>query len=655
MLGVRPSFLTGSLLLLSLLLACDGDPLFAPSAALVRPPATLTASAVSPYQINLTWQDNSPNETGFELYRSTPDPSGPFTRLATAGANATTYGDAGLTQKTQYCYQVRAFKTSGPNTSYSPFSQTACATTPGPPAAPSNANATPLNSQAVDLTWSDNSGTEDGFRLERGASSEGPWAEIAKTAPNVTSYRDEGRTSEQVVCYQVIAFNTYGASEPSNADCTAPPAAPSGLTATATQDQAIDLAWVDNSQVEDGYEVERSRGVAAWSVIAVLPANATSYRDGGVTANVRYEYRVRATKDQGYSSFSNDASALIPISVSQSSLIAFSSDRDGDFAIFLMNPDGSGVTRLTDPLVRNAGPSWSPDGARIAFGGDAYCFRDIYVMNRDGSMPTPLTSCEGVNRFPAWSPDGQHIVFASDRDAVCTYICGDDIYVMDTDGSNVRRLTDNPGEDWLPAWSPDGARIAFSSDRDGTYPALDIYVMNTDGSGVVRLTYDAAFNIDPAWSPDGSKIAFSSSRDGFNEIWVMNADGTGLARLTGDQGYDIHPTWSPDGTRLAFMRAALQCDYDYCYIVGASIAVMGADGGGLVNLTDGSAEDGEPSWGRSVGGSMTATALKGGSRTARVGRTERAPRVRLDARRTGVDAKGMRRAVRVPADSRPTR
>ena len=115
--------------------------------------------------------------------------------------------------------------------------------------------------------------------------------------------------------------------------------------------------------------------------------------------------------------------------------------------------------------------------------------------------------------------------------------------------------------------------------------------------------------------------------------------------------------WPGNVRQLAgvLFRAALQCDYDYCYIVGASIAVMGADGGGLVNLTDGSAEDGEPSWGRSVGGSMTATALKGGSRTARVGRTERAPRVRLDARRTGVDAKGMRRAVRVPADSRPTR
>ena len=124
MLGVRPYFLTGSLLLLSLLLACDGDPLFGPNAALVRPPASLTASAVSHDQIDLTWQDNAPNETGFELYRSTPDPSGPFTRQATTGSSVTNYSDAGLTPKTQYCYKVRAFKTSGPNTSYSPYSET---------------------------------------------------------------------------------------------------------------------------------------------------------------------------------------------------------------------------------------------------------------------------------------------------------------------------------------------------------------------------------------------------------------------------------------------------------------------------------------------------------------------------------------------------
>jgi Tol biopolymer transport system component len=637
-------------------LACHHDEPFDPSLAVVSTPATLIAAPVSLNQIALTWQDNSHNESGFEVHRSTTGPTGTFTLLGSTGAGVTTFADAGLNPATQYCYKVRAFKVSGPNTSYSQFSTTTCATTLPPPLPPaaSGVNATPRFGSAINITWADNSGNETGFRVERAAAGSGPWTAAGTTTANATSLDDDQFPGvEQPVCYRVFAFNGYGDSGPSNVDCTAVPAAPTNLAATSTDARTIDLTWTDNSAVEDGYAVERSGGGGVWSVIAALPAGTTTgtmaYRDGTVTANVRYDYRVRATRDQGSSGFSNEASGLVSVPVSPGSLIAFSSNRDGDYAIFVMSPDGSGVTRLTDPSVRNAHPSWAPDGARIAFSGDAACFRDIYVMNRDGSSPVPLTSCEGVNRFPAWSPDGQHIAFASDRDAVCSDICGDDIYVMSTDGSDVRRLTDNPGEDWLPAWSPDGSKIVFSSDRDGTYPALDIYVMNADGSGLVRLTYDAAFNITPAWSPDGTKIAFSSDRDGYNEIYVMNADGSSLVRLTQDQSYNLDPAWSPDGSRIAFMRSIIGCDDSGCYITSAAIAVMNADGSGLVNITDGVAEDGEPSWGRSLQGAATLAQLRGGSRM--LARAARSPGVRPKARIGGTGAKGAPRAVTGPAET----
>lgn len=276
------------------------------------------------------------------------------------------------------------------------------------------------------------------------------------------------------------------------------------------------------------------------------------------------------------------------------SVIAFSSNRDGDYAVYVMAVDGSGITRLTDPSIRSAAPAWSPDGTRLAYTSDQYCYRDLFVMAVNGSSTVRLTSCEGVDRHPAWSPDGRKILFDSDRGAACGDICGDDIWVMNADGSGSTRLTSGPGEDWLAAWSPDGREIAFSSDRAGVYPQLDIYVMDADGSNVVRLTNDGAFDIHPAWSPDGTKIAFSSSRDGHNEIYVMNADGSGVTRLTHDGGYDIHPTWSPDGTQIGFMRARIDVDG---FIMGASIAAMNADGTGLVDRTDGSAEDGEPTCG----------------------------------------------------------
>ena len=258
--------------------------------------------------------------------------------------------------------------------------------------------------------------------------------------------------------------------------------------------------------------------------------------------------------------------------------IAFSSDRDGNQEIYVMNADGSDVARLTDNGAGNAFPSWSPDGRRIAFSSYRDGNLEIYVMNADGSDVARLTDNEAGDAFPSWSPDGRRIAFASERD-------GDrEIYVMNADGSDVARLTDNEAEDVLPSWSPDGRRIAFNSYRDGNY---DIYVMNGDGSDVARLTDNEAEDVHLSWSPDGRRIAFASDRDGNLEIYVMNADGSGVARLTDNEAEDMLPSWSPDGRRIAFNS----------YRDGnLEIYVMNADGSDVARLTDNEADDLFPSW-----------------------------------------------------------
>ena len=164
-----------------------------------------------------------------------------------------------------------------------------------------------------------------------------------------------------------------------------------------------------------------------------------------------------------------------------------------------MDADGSGVTRLIDDdAYDDLSPDWSPDGQRIAFyrrdalesGGDGDA--DIYVMNADGSEVTRLTDNNAADYFPAWSPDGRRIAFSSDRDG--DYRDGNrDIYVMNADGSGVTRLTDDDARDDDPAWSPDGQRIAFRYDREGN---ADIYVMNADGSEVTRLTDNDASDMN---------------------------------------------------------------------------------------------------------------------------------------------------------------
>ena len=132
----------------------------------------------------------------------------------------------------------------------------------------------PAGSNWVNTSWVDNATNETGFRVQRSLDLGVNWTTVVTIyGQNATSITDYSLTSEQRVCYRVIAFNADADSPPSNTDCTAPPAAPSGLTATVVDSKTVDLAWIDNSTVEDGYEVRRAREGEDWSSVADLPPN----------------------------------------------------------------------------------------------------------------------------------------------------------------------------------------------------------------------------------------------------------------------------------------------------------------------------------------------------------------------------------------------
>ncbi|MFC2167102.1 Ig-like domain-containing protein, partial [Acidobacteriota bacterium] len=260
--------------------------------------------------------------------------------------------------------------------------------------------------------------------------------------------------------------------------------------------------------------------------------------------------------------------------------IVFTSNRTGNYDIFSMNADGTGVTQLSADPATDSRPSFSPDGTQILFSSRRTGNGDIYVMNTDGTGVTQLTDVSAVDLHPCWSPDANKIVFESNRDG------NNEIYSMNVDGTELARLTDDSGSDSKPKWSPDGSKILFVSDRDGDY---ELYVMNTDGTGLTQLTENEIRDGDPSWSPDGSKIAFVSTRDGNYEIYIMDADGSGVIRMSFDDDADWYPCWSPWGTKIVFQSNR---DGDY------EIYAMNADGtGSLVKLTDNTFDEQMPHWG----------------------------------------------------------
>ena len=260
---------------------------------------------------------------------------------------------------------------------------------------------------------------------------------------------------------------------------------------------------------------------------------------------------------------------LLMVCVDAQAQIAFSSNRDGNTEIYVMNPDGGNQQNLTNNPHNDASPSWSPDGKQIAFVSyraghviDGRPTPEIYVMDVDGGNAQNLTNDPHDDRFPSWSPDGKQIAFTSERDG--NY----EIYVMDADGGNEQRLTDNRKNDWEPSWSPDGNRIAFASDRKGDLNNFEIYVMDADGGNQHKLTNHRAWDGDPSWSPNSERIVFWSKRDGNAEIYVMDADGGNLLNLTNNnRHFDTQPAWfnspfsiSPAGKKFTMWGRLKQVD-----------------------------------------------------------------------------------------------
>lgn len=562
--------------------------------------------------LTLNWKDVSDNEQGFKIEKK--DKGGAFAEIAVAAANTNSYQVQGLNPGNLYSFRIRAYNFTGYSDSLEISARTKGVFTISGTVSGTPGTTISLGGDKSDTYTVVSDGGSYSFTVdEAGSYTVTPsktgyvFNPSSKSFINITANMTQNFTIPVILSGKVTGADgvtvtlsgdatgiqtvnnggsytfsvVYGGNytvTPSKAGYTFTPVnkAYTNITASGSQDFTAIVTLTGKVTGADGVTVTLSGDETG---------SQTVNNGGSYSFTVQYggNYTVTPSK-VGYTfTPANKRYTNVTASVSQDftalpGKIAFTSDRDGNNEIYVIDADGSNQTRLTNNSYDDRYPCWSPDGSKIAFVTNRDGNGEIYVMNADGSNQSKLTN-NTSDTFPSWSPDGSQIAFVTTRNNP------GEIYVMNSDGSNQRNLSNNTDHNCFPCWSPDGSKIVFSSDRDGS---RSIYIMNADGSNQKPLTLTTSYEDDmPRWSPNGSQIIFTSNRDGNYEIYIINPDGRGLKNLTNSPDDEYWQCWSPDGNYIAFYSNRN---------VKNNLFIMKIDGTYQKNLTEDNYINVSPSW-----------------------------------------------------------
>ena len=280
-------------------------------------PSGLTGVSNSGSTVDLSWFDNSNDESGFRIKRA-DSVAGPFLSVGTVGADATSFQDTGLTDGTIYFYEVQSYNAAGGSGFNEIISVTTAGVNPNTPASPTSLTGSNGTPTTVDLTFTDLATNETAYQVEQATSIDGPFAVIATLPADSTTYTATGLTTGTVYYFRVRALNGNFASDYSvilpwtagDVVGSGTPIPPTDAGITLISPSELTVFWKDNAANETGYTVERGNSAnGPWFVAGTVAADVSSLYFSGLGDDTTYFFRVRATNSSGDASYSNVASA----------------------------------------------------------------------------------------------------------------------------------------------------------------------------------------------------------------------------------------------------------------------------------------------------------------------------------------------------------
>ena len=260
--------------------------------------------------------------------------------------------------------------------------------------------------------------------------------------------------------------------------------------------------------------------------------------------------------------------------------IAFTSTRNGNSEIYIMNPDGSQQKNLTEHPANDHDPVWSPTGEEILFVSDRGGVKDLYLMKADGTQVRKVFRKLVDRENPTWSPDGRQLAYHRYSKIA--------IYVASRNGADEKKLVSGL---W-PAWSPDGSEIAYVGDEafafDGegrlnaANPRVQFINLQSNVEDDPFLAKKLMFG--PAWSPNSNRIAFSwidldaipvediiAGKDvaETEAIYVANRDGSGIKQIV--DATASGPVWAPRADELIYEKWDREVKHLFKITIGGDI------------------------------------------------------------------------------------